>query len=116
MKEEDRLNEVLVYGSTLKIKKIFEEIYNHYYKLVYFCIRQKVKNTSDIEELTNDTFVSFYNSLFRDSKIESIKDYLCKIANNKAIDYLRKRNIEECEFNDNVNYNQNNSFNKDIFS
>lgn len=116
MKEEDKLNEALVYGTTSKIQKIFEEIYDRYYKLVYFCIKQKVNNILDIEELTNDTFVSFYNSLFRDSKISSIKNYLCSIANNKAIDYLRKRNIEECEFNDNVNYNQNDLTNGDIFS
>ncbi|MGN1296048.1 MAG: RNA polymerase sigma factor [Bacilli bacterium] len=116
MKEEDKLNEALVYGTKAKIQKVFEEIYNKYYKLIYFCIRQRINNKMDIEELTNDTFVSFYNSLFRDSKIISIKNYLCQIAENKTTDYLRKRNTNVTEYNDNVYYENNEQIDNDIFS
>lgn len=109
MELEDKLIEALFYGKVNKIEKVFEDIYEQYYKLVYFCIKQKVAIKEDIEDLTNETFISFYNGLKRNSNIRSLKSYLCKIAINKANDYLNKQkdvvlNIDEnmsSDFKDN---------------
>ena len=92
---ESKLRKVLNSNDENKIHEIFEEIYNEYSKLVFVIINNYVKNIHDSEELVQDTFVSFFNSLNK-KEILNIKYYLLVIAKNKALDFIKlnKRNLQ----------------------
>ncbi len=98
---ERKLMDALVYGKRKEIEKVFEEIYDQYYRLVYFRVKQYVSIKEDIEELTNDVFVNFYNSLDQSTSIESISSLLVTIANHRSIDFLRRHKIDVVEYKDN---------------
>lgn len=72
------------------IHQIFEEIYNTYGKLVYFTIMKYVKNSMDVEDLTQDVFISFYNNISKND-IKNIKYYLVVSAKNKALNFLKQQ-------------------------
>lgn len=101
MNIERKLFYALKTGNKTKIEKIFEEIYDSYYKLIYFCIRTYLYQKEDIEDVINDTFLSFYNNLNSIKIGGSIKNYLVRSAKNKALNLQKKKmiipldNIEE---------------------
>lgn len=72
------------------IRYTFNCVYNKYYKLVCFCISQYVKSKEDIEEIANDSFLNFFNSIKKLDENKNIKYYLLVIAKNNAISFLRK--------------------------
>lgn len=68
---------------------------NKYAGLVYATVKHVLANSacnsSDIEDCVADTFSEFYIDFSNfDSKRSSIKNYLCCIAKNNAIDLARK--------------------------
>lgn len=91
MSLEQNLKLALKSNDLSQIHFIFEKIYVTYGKLVYFKIMQYIDNRNDVEELTQDVFVQFYNNLSED--IENIKYYLLSSAKNKAIDFLKSQRI-----------------------
>lgn len=98
MNLELQLKNALKSNSIDNIHNVFSKIYSFYSRLVYFTIMKYVDNQSDIEELTQEVFVDFFNNL--DNKIDNIKYYLLTSAKNKAIDYLKskKHKIEYTDF------------------
>lgn len=75
-----------------EIMKLFEEIYNEYYKLVCYILSKYISNERDIEELANDIFLNFFNNM---KKIKSsIKYYLVVSAKNQAMNFLNKQSRE----------------------
>ena len=91
MSIERRLVDTLKSRSSIKIERVFEEIYNTNYKLVYFCVTHFIHNKEDIEEIVNDVFINFYNHI-DNIKIEgNIKYYLTRSAKNACINFLKKR-------------------------
>ena len=97
MNFEKELKLALQSNSIEKIHDVFSKIYSFYGRLVYFTIMKYVSNPSDVEELTQDVFVNFFNNLSID--IYSIKHYLLFSAKNKAIDYLKAQN-KDLEYSD----------------
>ncbi len=72
-----------------------ELLINKYAGLVYTIVKNKLSNTyynsSDIGDCVADIFSEFYLNIHKyDPKISSIKTYLCVLARNNAIDFLRK--------------------------
>ncbi|MGL4790108.1 MAG: RNA polymerase sigma factor [Anaerotignaceae bacterium] len=68
--------------------KDFKEIVTAYEKLIFTVCYQLVNNYEDARNLTQDTFISAFTHI--DScHMESIKPWLCRIATNKAKDYLK---------------------------
>ena len=101
MNIESKLISVLKTGDRNKIEKIFEEIYEKYYKLLYFCVGSYITQREDIEDIVMDTFLSFFNNLDSIDLDGNIKNYLVRSAKNKAINLQKKKrevlieNIEE---------------------
>ena len=101
MNMESKLISVLKTGDRNKIEKIFEEIYEKYYKLLYFCVGSYITQREDIEDIVMDTFLSFFNNLDSIDLNGNIKNYLVRSAKNKAINLQKKKrevlieNIEE---------------------
>lgn len=101
MNIESKLISVLKTGDRNRIEKIFEEIYEKYYKLLYFCVGSYITQREDIEDIVMDTFLSFFNNLDSIDLNGNIKNYLVRSAKNKAINLQKKKrevlieNIEE---------------------
>lgn len=89
-KIENALFSALKKSDEGEVKRIFEIIYNHYYKLVYFCIAKYINEEETIKELTNDAFLNFFENIANINS--SIKYYLLTIAKNIAKNYLNKKN------------------------
>jgi len=87
---EKKLKQTIYSNDINLIHEVFDEIYSTYGRLVYFKIAQYINNQQDIEELTQDVFISFYNSCFKTS-INNIKYYLMQSAKNKSLDYIKSK-------------------------
>ena len=68
------------------IRYTFNCVYNKYYKLVCFCISQYVKSKEDIEEIANDSFLNFFNSI---KKLDENKNIIF-IHNKKTYEVCKK--------------------------
>lgn len=73
-----------------------EQLLHQYTGLVYAVVKGKLVGShcvsSDIEECVADVFSEFYMELSKfDPAKSSIKTYLCVMARNNAIDFLRKQ-------------------------
>jgi len=72
----------------------FFRFYKRNYFLVFNFINSKIKEKSRAEELTQDVFFDFIESL-RDFHFQcSLKTFLLTIAKNKVIDEIRKKKIK----------------------
>ena len=69
-----------------------EEIYKEYSKIVYNYLLSLTCNSELAEELMQETFYSAVKNINKFRNESSIKTWLCKIAKNKWIDYLKKSN------------------------
>ncbi|MFA6755226.1 MAG: sigma-70 family RNA polymerase sigma factor [Bacilli bacterium] len=100
-------------GEKTKIEEGFAAIYANYYRLVYFVISKNITVPQDIEELTNDVFVNFFNNFDKLNDKTKIKSYLYTISHNIVINFLKKShqdiNLNEEDFVD-VDANKNSSF------
>ena len=101
---ETKLIKALKSNNENIIHDVFNEIYDEYKRLVYKQISFYVKNNYDCEELTQDTFISFFNNLNK-IKIINIKYYLLVSAKNKALDHLKKKKMD-IEYEDNIVYDE----------
>ena len=90
MQLERKLKYAIMSNDIDKIHSVFDDIYITYGRLVYFKIMQYIENKSDVEELTQEVFISFYNNILY-VEVKNIKYYLLTSAKNKSIDYLRKK-------------------------
>ena len=75
-----------------------ERLIDKYAGLVYTIVKNKLSgtycNSSDIEDCVADVFSEFYFEIQKiDLKKGSIKAFLCVIAHNNAIDFIRKQKI-----------------------
>ncbi len=87
--DDKTLLNALKSGDKEKIAQAFKSVYEKYYKLVFFCISKYVTDNEIIEDIANDTFLSFFNSV---TKVQSsVKYYLLNSAKNNAINYLRRK-------------------------
>ncbi len=84
-REAERINE----------QQQLEHMIDSYQNLVFTICYKFTNNYFDAEDLTQETFLSAYRNLSRFDG-ENLKAWLCKIAKNKCLDYLKRadaRNI-----------------------
>lgn len=77
-----------------EIEQVFKNIYEAYYKLVYFCVGNYLDSKEDIEDITSEVFINFFNHLDNINIGGSIKYYLTKSAKNMSLNYLKKMSKE----------------------
>ena len=78
-------------GNDQIASEVFRDIYNAYYKLVYFVLAKYLTSSSDIEDILVESFVSLFENR---KKVTNIKYYLTTIGKNKALNFLKKRDRE----------------------
>ena len=72
----------------------FRELVRRYERPVFSLIYRIVRDREASEDLAQDTFVKVLNHIDRYRPEFKLSSWLFKIANNVAIDYLRKRTLE----------------------
>lgn len=73
-----------------------DKIYDEYYYEIYHWAIKKTRNKEDAEDLTNSVFLSIFEYLSKDIKIDKIENLIWKIAYNlwctKAKKYIKEKN------------------------
>jgi RNA polymerase sigma-70 factor (ECF subfamily) len=72
----------------------FRELIRRYERPVFSLIFRMVRDRETAEDLSQDTFIKVLNHLDKYRPEFRLSSWLFKIANNVAIDYLRKRHVE----------------------
>lgn len=67
-----------------------EELYKKYSKLVFYYLNSRCGNYDIAEELTQETFYKAIKGINKFNNEYKISTWLCQIAKNTLIDYLRK--------------------------
>lgn len=70
----------------------FEILVEKYKKLVYAAIYRLIRNPSDAEDLFQEVFIEVYRSIHYLRNENDLSGWLFKIAYNKAISFLRRKN------------------------
>ena len=93
MKIEAELQNALRLNSKDKVNYVFEKIYNDYFKLGMFIALQYL-NEHDAIEVVDDIFVSFFEKILKEKKLEilNIKQYLCTSIKNNSLRMLVNKN------------------------
>lgn len=76
-------------------KKDFEEIYNSYYKLVFYVSYMIVKDQELVQDIMQDTFVNFMNRIEEYNEDGKIKQYLTMISRNLSYNAMKKGTNKE---------------------
>lgn len=75
----------------------FAQYYDQYSDAIFrYCLYQ-TSNREKALDLTQDTFIKTWEYLSSGSKVENIKAFLYKVANNLIIDYRRKKKSESLD-------------------
>ena len=73
-----------------------DKIYDEYYYKIYNWALNKTNNKEDAEDLTNSVFLSIFEYLNKNIKVEKIENLIWKIAYNlwctKAKEYVKEKN------------------------
>lgn len=78
-----------------------EEIYKEYSRYVFNYLLAFTNNVDTAEELTQETFYSVIKNIHKFKNNSSLKTWICRIAQNKLIDYYKKsKKIKEIDIND----------------
>lgn len=87
--EDIRLIESAISGDQISYEKLMKKYYQLIFNLVYRMISKK----EDVEDLTQEAFIKAFNSLENFDRQFAFSTWLFKIAQNNAIDYLRKKKL-----------------------
>ncbi len=80
----------------MDIEQYFSYLLRQYEKLVYSICYKTCGNPFDAQDLTQDTFLAVYKHLGTFDRMYE-RAWICRIASNKAIDYIKSRKrLEEC--------------------
>lgn len=82
-----------------KSQEAFKTLYYQYYKLVFFQAYMILKNKEDSEDVSQMTFIKFWDNIDQLDEDTSIKRYISVIARNKALDLYRQKSNRK-EIND----------------
>lgn len=85
-------------------EKALFKIYGQYHNQLFNFINKQLKDAAKAEEVTQDVFLDFIESL-RDFQYQcSLKTYLFSIARNKVIDVIRKKKMKRILFSSMPSY------------
>ncbi len=74
----------------------FEEVYTTYYTPLFRYIKNRIKNTSEAEDMTQTVFMKIWNAMPTwDSRHTSPLAFFFTVARNTLIDYFRKNKNRE---------------------
>ena len=110
MRIEQRLKQALATGDPISMDEAFQEVYDAYYKLIYYLVIQIVKQTEDAEEVVNDVFLKAFRHLDQFDFGTSLKSWLAQIAKNEALNYYNKNKKKATTLGEDVSDANNNFY------
>ncbi|MDR1688496.1 MAG: sigma-70 family RNA polymerase sigma factor [Clostridiales bacterium] len=69
----------------------FEELISPYEKLVYNIARRILVNEEDAKDISQEVWLKVYKNISKCKDAGSFKAWVCTIANNSCLDFLRRR-------------------------
>lgn len=102
MKTKEIRNALLT-NDPIIIENLYEDIYNEYYKLLFYVVIKITKNEEDTKEIVIESFRKAFNNIdkFDFNKSDSnFKAWLVRIAKNEAINYMKKYNKASIDYLD----------------
>jgi RNA polymerase sigma factor (sigma-70 family) len=93
-KEPDPPDEVLISDALNGEQEAYQELLNRYQKTVFHIVVKIIRNSDDAQDLVQETFMRAFNTLESYRSEFRFSTWLCKIAANCSIDYLRKKKIK----------------------
>lgn len=83
-------------------EKAMKIILDKYTRLVYHIVKSRVYNFSEVEDVTSEIFIEFYEKWDNlDLEKGSIKSFLATLATRRSIDWIRKQK-NELELNEEI--------------
>lgn len=89
-KEDADLIERAVAGD----QQAFTQLRQKYYPTIAGLIRRMMRNSDDIEDLIQETFVKAFNAIATFNHDYAFSTWLYRIASNHCIDFLRKKRLK----------------------
>jgi len=74
-------------------QKAYDRLMSKYQQMIHNLIFRMIYKKEDVEDLSQEAFIKAFNSLEKFDKQFSFATWLCKIATNNCIDYLRKKKL-----------------------
>jgi RNA polymerase sigma-70 factor (ECF subfamily) len=88
----------IIKGIIQRDEKSLRQFYETYHTFIFRFISRQISDRGTVSELTQDVLFDCIEYL-RDFKEEcSLKTYVCTIAKNKTVDYIRKKKIKKILF------------------
>ena len=98
------MNDRLLINEILKDNNLaFRSLIDKYKKLVYNTAFRLVNNQPDAEDIFQDVFIEIYKSCQFVKNEDDLTMWIYKIAYNKSISFLRKKNPAKAEIQPNTN-------------
>lgn len=70
-------------------QKAFAEIYNHFYRSLYYFSKRLVADTQEAEDIVAESFIKLWKKQGSFASAENIKAFLFVITRNASLNYLR---------------------------
>ena len=87
-------------GDADAVNTAFEAVYHACAGSVAFVCARFLDNDADVQSVTNDVFVSFFQRAPYIEELDSLRAYLCQAARRAALDFLRSKNRRERRLTD----------------
>ena len=72
-------------------KEAFSKLQNKYKYIVSAIVRKVIRDEDDVDDLTQEIFIKAYRAISTFNFDYAFSSWLCKIASNACIDFLRKK-------------------------
>ena len=82
-------------GDAAAVNHAFEVIYRTYVRSVALVCTRYLRDDADVQSVTNDVFVSFFQRVVYLDELTSLRAYLTAAARHAALDHLRAQNRKE---------------------
>ena len=74
-------------------QEAISKVYFEYKNLMYFVIANYIISQNDADDVFSEAFTKALENKSKIKDTDNLKSYLCSIAKNEAINYLKKENI-----------------------
>jgi len=84
-------------------QKAYAELLERYRDAIYFTLLKMVNNASDAEDLTIEAFGKAFKNIRQYAANYAFSTWLFKIASNNAIDFMRKKKLNNVSIDEGMN-------------
>ena len=83
----------IVNAAAMKDNVAMETLYKMYYPDVLFVCQKYSLNSEDANDIAQETFITAFSNLTKLQDAEKFKSWVCRIASNKCLDFLKHNKL-----------------------